>query len=70
MIFTVKMDFTRKVMFVTGCHTTKALSSFTYFSVVARNSVQIVLILAALHGVDVLAADFGNAQLNARRYTA
>ena len=65
MIFTVKMDFTRKARFVAGGHTTKPPSSITYSSVVARDSVRIVLMLAALHGVDVLAADVGNAYLNA-----
>ena len=39
MIFTVKMDFTRKARFVAGGHTTKPPSSITFSSVVARDSI-------------------------------
>jgi hypothetical protein len=65
MIFDVKMDFTRKARFVAGGHMTEPPASITYSSVVARDSVRIAFMLAALHEVDVLAADIGNAYLNA-----
>ena len=65
MVFVVKMDFTRKARFVAGGHTTKTPASMTYSSVVARDSVRIILTLAALYDVDLLAADIGNAYLNA-----
>jgi ribosomal protein L31E len=37
--FDVKMDFTRKAHFVAGGHTTTALSSMTYSSVISRDSI-------------------------------
>ena len=73
MIFTVKMDFTRKARFVAGGHMTKPPAAITYSSVVARDSVRIAFMLAALHDIDVLAAVIGNAYLNApcrEKYTA
>jgi Reverse transcriptase (RNA-dependent DNA polymerase) len=65
MIFDIKMDFTRKARFVAGGHTTDPPTSLTYSSVVSRESVRIALLVAALHDVDVCAADVGNAYLNA-----
>ena len=44
---------------------TQPPASITYSSVVARDSVRIAFMLAALHGVDIMAADVGNAYLNA-----
>jgi len=64
-IFDVKMDFTRKVRFVAGGHTTKAPSSITYSSVVSRDSVRLGFLIAALNGVDIMACDLENAYLNA-----
>jgi hypothetical protein len=40
--------------------------SITYASVVSRESVRIAFLIAALNDLDVLAADIGNAYLNAR----
>jgi hypothetical protein len=67
MIFDVKMDgnFTRKARLVAGGHMTEAPASITYSSVVSRDSVRIAFMLAALNGLDVFAADVGNAYLNA-----
>jgi Reverse transcriptase (RNA-dependent DNA polymerase). len=67
MIFDIKMDgsFTRKARLVTGGHTTETPTSLTYSSVVTRDSVRIAFLLAALNGLDVFAADIGNAYLNA-----
>lgn len=65
MIFDVKMDFTRKARFVAGGHMTETPASLTYSSVVSRESVRIAFLLAALNDLDVLAADIGNAYLNA-----
>ena len=65
MIFDIKMDFTRKARFVAGGHTTDPPSSSTYSSVVARDSVRIALILAALNDCEVEMADVGNAYLYA-----
>jgi len=65
MIFDVKMDFTRKAIFVAGGHMTNPPSAITYSSVVSRDSVRIAFLLAALNEIDLLATDIGNAYLNA-----
>ena len=64
-IFDVKMDLTRKARFVAGGHMTAPPSSMTYASVVSRESVRVVFLLAVLNGCDILAGDIGNAYLNA-----
>ncbi len=64
-IFDVKMDFTRKARFVAGGHKTDPPSSLTYSSVVSRDSVRIAFLLAALNDLDIMAADIGNAYINA-----
>ncbi len=64
-VFDVKMDFTRKTRFVAGGHMTDAPSSLTYSSVVSRESVKIVFLIAALNGLDIISCDIGNAYLNA-----
>jgi len=59
------MDFTRKARYVAGGHMTDPLSTLTYSSVVSRDSIRIAFMLAALNNVQLLAADIGNAYLNA-----
>ncbi|MGH7974682.1 MAG: reverse transcriptase domain-containing protein, partial [bacterium] len=65
MVFDVKMDFTRKARLVAGGHVTDPPATITYSSVVSRDSVRIAFLIAALNDLDVLAADIGNAYLNA-----
>ena len=65
MVFDVKMDFTRKARLVADGNLTDAPTSITYSSVVTRDSVRIALMFAMLNGLKVLAADVGNAYLNA-----
>jgi len=65
MVFDVKMDFTRKARFVAGGHVTDPPTSITYSSVVARDSVRLAFLIAALNDLDILSADIGNAYLNA-----
>jgi hypothetical protein len=69
MIFDVNMeDFWRKARFVSGGHTTDTPHAMTYASVVWRESVIIVLTLAALNDVNALNVkmyDIGNAYLTA-----
>jgi hypothetical protein len=48
LIFDIKMDFTRKARFVAGGHVTDPPSSLTYSSVVSRDSVRLVFLVAAL----------------------
>jgi len=54
MIFDVKMDFTRKARLVAGGHMTETPSSITYSSVVSRDSVRIMFLVAALNGCQML----------------
>ncbi len=65
MFFDIKCDLTRKARFVAGGHWTDTPTQLTYSSVVTRESVRIGFLLAALNGLDILAADIGNAYLQA-----
>ena len=65
MIFDVKMDLTRKCRLVAGGHMTETPSCLTYSSVVARDSVRLAFLIAAMNDLDVGACDIGNAYLNA-----
>jgi hypothetical protein len=65
MIFDVKCDFTRKARFVAGGHWTDTPTQLTYSSVVTRDSVGIAFLIAALNNLDIMAADVGNAYLQA-----
>ena len=63
-IFDRKMDgFTRKFRMVAGGHTAEAPKTLTYASVMSRESVRIVLTMAALNDLEVKAADIQNAYL-------
>ena len=51
---------------VAGGHRNKDVPAYaTYSSVVSRESVRLGLLIAAVNGLDILAADIGNAYLNA-----
>jgi Reverse transcriptase (RNA-dependent DNA polymerase) len=65
MVFDIKMDFTHKARLVAGGHVTDPPSSITYSSVVSRESVRIAFVIAALNDLEIMAADIGNAYLNA-----
>ena len=65
MIFDVKMDLTRKARWVLDGHKTDDIEGSTYAGVVSRESVRIALTYAALHDLDVCAADIQNAYLQA-----
>ena len=66
-IFDVKLGegFRRKARFVGDGHKTETPSSVTYSSVVSRDSVRIILMLAALNNLDIEGADIENAYLTA-----
>jgi hypothetical protein len=64
MIFNVICNFIRKAHFVAGGHWTSTPAHLTYSSVVI-DSVCIALLIAALNDIDILAADIGNAYLQA-----
>jgi hypothetical protein len=67
MIFDVKMgeNFRRKARMVGGGHQTTTPTSLTYSSVVSRDSVRIILTIAALNDLNILACDIQNAYLTA-----
>ena len=67
MIFDIKLgeNFWRKARMVAGGHPTKAPSSVTYSSMVSRNLVQIMLMIAALNDINLQAGDIKNAYLTA-----
>lgn len=65
MFFDIKMDFTRKACFVAGGHVTNPPSNITCSSVVARDSIQIAFLIAALNDLQLLGGDIGNAYLQA-----
>ena len=65
-IFDVKFDLTRKARLVAGGHRNKDVPArATYSSVVSRDSVRLMFLIAALNELNILAADIGNAYLNA-----
>ena len=65
LIFDVKFDLTRKARYVGGGHLTKVSPSLSYSSVVSRDSVRIMFLIAALNDLDIKMCDIGNAYLNA-----
>ena len=64
-IFDVKLgeNFQRKARWVADGHKTSAPSAVTYSTVVSRDSVRIILLIAALNDLDVQGADIQNAYL-------
>ena len=64
-LFTCKMDFTRKERWVKDSHLIPNLKNSKYASVVSCESVRITLKYATLHRITVLAADIRNAYLQA-----
>ena len=65
-VWDVKPTLVRKVRCVAGSHMTGEPESLAYASVVSRESVCLLLMLAALNGLDVLQANVESAYLNAK----
>ena len=63
LVFDIKIDGTRKARFVAGGHLTETPSTITYSSVVSRDSIRILLVIAALNGLELSACDIVNAYL-------
>ena len=61
--FDVKMDFTRKARHVANVAKTQDIATSTYAGVVSKDTVRIAFTYAALHGLDLFAADIKNAYL-------
>lgn len=64
-IYDVKFDLTRKARYVGGGHMTNVSAAQSYSSVVSRDSVRIMFLMAALNDLDIKMCDIGNAYLNA-----
>ena len=58
-------NFRRKARMVAGYHTKKTPSSVTYISVVSRDLVQTMLMIATLNDLDLQSEDIENAYLTA-----
>jgi hypothetical protein len=67
LVFDVKLgdNFRRKAKYCADGHKTKTPASVTYSTVVSRDSVQIILTIAALNGLEVLGVDVQNVFLTA-----
>lgn len=65
LIYDVKFTLDRKARYVAGGHRTKVDPSFAYSSVVSRDSVRIMFLVAALNDLDIAMCDIGNAYLQA-----
>ena len=66
MVFDVKMDFTRKARLVAEGHLSEVPQYLTYSSVLSRETVCIIFLIAVLNNdLDILSIDIGNAYLNA-----
>jgi hypothetical protein len=59
LVFDVKLgqNFRRKATYCADGHKTTSPASITYSTVVSRDSVRIILTIAALNGLEVLGAD-------------
>ena len=64
-MFDVKMNFTQKASFVANWSMTDTPMDLCYPSVISRDSVRLVFLVAALNDLDVFACDIGNTYLNA-----
>ncbi|CAJ1938729.1 unnamed protein product [Cylindrotheca closterium] len=67
LVFHVKLgeNLQRKAMYCADGHKTEAPAALTYSMVVSRDSVQILLMIAALYGLDLQCTDIQNAFLTA-----
>ena len=54
---------TRKARYVAGGHLTDVPSYMTYYSLVIRDNIRIVFLMAVLNNLDVLAGDIQNASV-------
>ncbi|GKY94554.1 hypothetical protein MPSEU_000421100 [Mayamaea pseudoterrestris] len=66
MIFDVKHDLRRKARLVAGGHMTEPPKDSVYSGVVSLRSLRMVAMLAELNGLELWAADVGNAYLEAK----
>ena len=60
LIFDVKFDLTRKSRYVGSGHFMQMPASMSYSGIVSRDSVRIILLIAALNDLDINMCDIGN----------
>ncbi|KAL7581422.1 hypothetical protein ACA910_022004 [Epithemia clementina (nom. ined.)] len=65
-VFDIKMDFTRKARLVARGYKVESPPASTYSSVVSRDSIRIIFLVAALNDLNTWMSDVGNAYLNAK----
>ena len=65
-IFDIKLDGSRKARFVADGSRAELPSSITYSSVVSRDSIRILLVVAALNNLEVSCCDIQNAYISAK----
>ena len=67
LVFDIKLgeNFRRKARFCADGHKTEAPPSVTYSTVVSRDSVRVILLVAALNELEVLSGDVQNTYLTA-----
>ena len=67
LVYNVKLgeNFQQNTRFVSDMHLVDSPSFITYSMVVSQNSVQILLLVAALNGLKIMGADIQNALLSA-----
>ena len=65
LIFDMKFDLTRKARYVGGGHMTKVQTSMSYSTVVSRDTVKSMVLIAAIIGLDMKMCNIGNIYLNA-----
>ena len=65
LVFDIKMSLQRKVRLVAGGHQTDPPKELVYSSMVSRDSVCIMFMVAALNDLEILSVDVQNAYLNA-----
>ena len=66
-VFDIKLEenFRRKARYCADGHKTKSSAALTYSTVVSRDSVRIILTIAAMNGLEVIGDDIQNAFLTA-----
>ena len=63
LVFDIKIYFTHKARLVVGGHTTEVTEMSNYSSIVSRESVRIVMVVAALHSLNIEDGGIQNAYL-------
>ena len=64
LIFDVKFNLTRKSIYVGSGHLTQVTASMSYSSIVLRDSVRIMFLIAALNDLEINMCDIGKSYLN------